>query len=120
MLAHELVSPYNESTTEEESAMADQQHLDRLRQGVSTWNAWREEQQPEFRPDLSGAHLIRANLSFADLSGANLSGADLFGADLSDANLSGALQPHFLNSTIKLEQDQKVRAPSSDISPRVT
>jgi len=110
MLAHELVSPYNESTTEEESAMADQQHLDRLRQGASTWNAWMAEQRPLFQPDLSeadlsGADLSRANLiqaylrvaylsganlSRANLSGANLSGARLSYADLSEADLSGA------------------------------
>src|SRR6266699_1665744 len=81
MLAHELVSPYNESTTEEASDMADQQHLDRLRQGVSSWNAWRAEQRPRFQPDLREAHLIQANLSGADLR--------------------GALQPHFLITAIE-------------------
>lgn len=34
--------------------MANQEHLDVLRQGVSTWNRWREE-NPGIRPDLSGA-----------------------------------------------------------------
>ena len=64
MLAHELVSPYNESTTEEESAMADQLHLDRLRQGVSTWNVWMAEQRPNFQPDLRGADLSEADLQY--------------------------------------------------------
>ena len=47
------------------------------------------------RADLSGANLIRANLSGANLSGANLiradlSGANLYGANLYEADLSGA------------------------------
>src|SRR5215471_20681775 len=83
MLAHELVSPYNENTTEEASDMADQKHLERLRQGVSTWNAWREEQPQDFHP-----HLTRANLRGAYLSGANLSFASLNGAQLNEAGLS--------------------------------
>ena len=86
----------------------------RLRKGVVSWNAWRDEDpstspdmyHPERRgPDLSGAdlrwtdlskadlswaNLSGANLSEANLSGANLSGANLSEADLSDANLSGA------------------------------
>jgi hypothetical protein len=75
--------------------MADQQHLDRLRQGISTWNAWMAEQSPLFQPDLSeadlsGANLNRAYLNYADLSGARLSGADLSEARLSFANLREA------------------------------
>ena len=64
--------------------MANDEHVALLKQGVAAWNAWRDE-NPDIRPDLSGA-----NLSEADLSGANLSGADLRGANLSGANLSGA------------------------------
>src|SRR5258708_2889798 len=66
--------------------MANQEHLDLLKQGSSAWNAWRV-QHKEVRPDLSFANLIQANLSFANLNGANLNGADLSGADLSGANL---------------------------------
>ena len=69
--------------------MANQEHLELLRQGVEAWNAWRAK-EPSVRPDLSGADLSGANLSEANLSGANLSGADLSGADLSGANLSEA------------------------------
>jgi hypothetical protein len=47
--------------------MANQEHLDILAKGVGEWNAWRE-QQPDSRPDLSGA-----NLSGAELRGANCS-----------------------------------------------
>src|SRR6266699_954076 len=89
------MSPYNESTAEEKSAMANKQHLDRLRQGVSIWNAWRKKQASGFRPDLNGARLINADLSDADLDGADLRSANLRrailnGADLRRAHLSGA------------------------------
>src|SRR5258708_6580024 len=69
--------------------MANQEHLDLLKQGSSAWNAWRV-QHKEVRPDLSFANLIQANLSFANLNGADLSGADLSGAILYEADLSQA------------------------------
>jgi hypothetical protein len=77
--------------------MANDDHVALLKKGVTAWNAWRD-QNPNIRPDLSGAHLTEtyfsgANLSDArlrkvDLSGANLSGANLSRANLSKANLS--------------------------------
>jgi hypothetical protein len=81
--------------------MADQSHLDILKQGVETWNAWRERNpsiEPTFssaflswanlsRANLSEAYLFEAYLINADLSGANLSWASLSGANLSDASL---------------------------------
>jgi uncharacterized protein YjbI with pentapeptide repeats len=92
--------------------MANQKHLERLKQGVDVWNEWREENLRGFLggadPDLSAANRDMAslanririylsaayiddpNLSGADLSRANLSGANLLGADLSRANLLGA------------------------------
>lgn len=74
--------------------MANQEHVDLLKQGVETWNAWQREHRG-IRPDLKGADLHRSNLSEALLSRANLSEADLSGAKLSGArlyevNLSGA------------------------------
>lgn len=73
--------------------MANQQHLDILKQGVDTWNRGRD-QYPDI-PDLSGAnlqnaHLAQAMLADVDLSGADLTQADLLGANLSLAKLSGA------------------------------
>jgi len=74
--------------------MANEEHLKIIKQGVSTWNAWREE-HPAITPDLSGADLIdarlhRAHLTGADLTKAKLSGADLSEADLTEADLSKA------------------------------
>src|SRR5258708_4463926 len=69
--------------------MANQEHLDLLKQGSSAWNAWRV-QHKEVRPDLSFANPNGADLSGADLSGAILYEADLSQADLSQADLSRA------------------------------
>jgi len=69
--------------------MANQQHLDLLKQSVETWYQWRKE-HADVRPDLSGADLRQANLRGANLSNVNLSAADLIGANLYEADLSGA------------------------------
>jgi hypothetical protein len=66
--------------------MADEEHVDLLKQGVEVWNKWRQK-TPDVKADLhdadlSGADLDRANLRRADLGGANLNGAKLNGADL--------------------------------------
>ncbi len=76
------------------STMANQEHLDNLKQGVDVWNKWRDGHL-HIRPDLSGADLNGADLSEANLGDAyftraNLTGTDLVEADLSGANLSGA------------------------------
>jgi hypothetical protein len=84
-------------------AVANEEHVRRLKQGVADWNAWLEETDvhPDLsRIDLSGADLTHAvlnqanlqsaNLSNAVLIGANLAGANLDGTDLSGANLHGA------------------------------
>ena len=69
--------------------MANDEHVALLKQGVTTWNAWREE-NPNIRPDLSGANLSRARLGDANLGGANLGNADLRGANLHKAHLNRA------------------------------
>jgi len=75
--------------------MANQEHLDILKQGVKAWNQWRQE-HAHIHPDLSEADLIGAYLSKADLNNVNLSEADL-----SEANLSGAHLSHaFLMGTV--------------------
>jgi uncharacterized protein YjbI with pentapeptide repeats len=95
--------------------MANEAHVDLLKDGVAVWNAWRDENPDIGRlpqtlfekvsesiaeerglcPDLSDADLRSAdfrlmNLGKADLSGTNLSDADLREANLRQANLSGA------------------------------
>jgi uncharacterized protein YjbI with pentapeptide repeats len=70
--------------------MADQSHLDILKQGVEAWNSWRWQNFFSIEPKLSKADLSKADLSKADLSDADLAGADLAGANLSSANLSRA------------------------------
>lgn len=75
--------------------MANEKHLTLLRQGVETWNKWRETNR-EIKPDLSKADLYGANLSRAYLYEANLSGANLYGADLSRTQ---ALRTNFEGAT---------------------
>jgi len=66
--------------------MANQEHLEILKQGVNIWNKWRN-QHLDVRPDLSFFNLSRANLSDADLSRAKLNRAKLTSANLVHANL---------------------------------
>ena len=80
--------------------MANDDHIARLKEGVATWNAWRDEHR-DVRPDLSGADLHGLNLMRANLMGANLQGAELItailcwaklcAANLRTADLSGAV-----------------------------
>ncbi|HEX3642606.1 MAG TPA: pentapeptide repeat-containing protein [Ktedonobacteraceae bacterium] len=74
--------------------MANEEHLDILRQGVEVWNKWRKKHSPE-QLDLSNADLRRTDLSNANLSGTDLIRAELTSAILVDANLSNARQLHF-------------------------
>ncbi len=91
--------------------MANQGHLDILKQGVVVWNKWRQE-HPRIKPDLSNADLSRAvlhganfsktDLSYTDLSEAylnyvNFNGATLIGAEISGADLSHS---SFLNANL--------------------
>jgi Pentapeptide repeats (8 copies) len=69
--------------------VANQHHLDMLKQGIEVWNQWRA-QYPEIRPDLIDANLRETDLSGADLRGVNLYGADLRGVNLCKANLCGS------------------------------
>ncbi len=64
--------------------MANREHLEILKQGVETWNQWREE-NPKIRPDLRGA----------SLSGFDLSGFDLREANLNASNLGRVMMTRF-------------------------
>ncbi len=66
--------------------MANQEHLEILRQGVEVWNKWREEHFG-MRPDLTGASLAGADFSFANLRETNFAGADLGKASLMRTDL---------------------------------
>ena len=56
--------------------MANEGHLQILKQGAEAWNTWRRE-HPDIEPDLTGANLSDAYLSAVDFSRADLSGADI-------------------------------------------
>jgi uncharacterized protein YjbI with pentapeptide repeats len=74
--------------------VADEEAVERLKQGVAEWNAWREAHRGPGAnlsgADLTGANLIHAHLYNADLRVANLTGADLTSANLIHANLHNA------------------------------
>ena len=85
--------------------MANQEHLDILKQGAQVWNKWIRE-HPGVRADLSEADLRGAQLRGAHLGGADLSGADLRVADLGGADLSGAdLRVAYLSEAYLREAD---------------
>jgi hypothetical protein len=68
--------------------MANQEHLDILKQGVSIWNEWRKEHL-DIQPDLRGVDLEKADLSGAFLREAHLEGAFLREAHLESTDLKG-------------------------------
>ena len=87
--------------------MANDQHVEWLKEGVEEWNARRE--SDSFKPDLSGenlyeefqdhSNLVRRdrmrlseiNLRDANLKGTNFKNADVWNADFTNANLQGAV-----------------------------
>ncbi len=69
--------------------MANPEHLAKLKEGVESWNQWRD-QNPEVEPDLQGADLNGAVLRRADLREANLRWAHLYRAYFDEGYLSGA------------------------------
>jgi hypothetical protein len=69
--------------------MANDEHVTMLKKGADAWNKWRCE-NPDIRPDLTGADLTEVGRSFSSLLGADLHGAHLTKADLSEANLKRA------------------------------
>lgn len=79
--------------------MANQEHVDKLHEGVKAWNQWREA-NPKIIPDLremifaeaslDGVNFRETNLCKADLGNTSLQQAHLGGAHLEEANLWGA------------------------------
>jgi hypothetical protein len=69
--------------------MANQEHLDILKEGVDVWNKWRRDNK-EIRPDLSNTRLSKNDLCFINLDETNLDKADLREAELNMASLNQA------------------------------
>jgi len=83
--------------------MANQKHLDILKQGVETWNRWREQHYDVIAAldrisisdgvsltNLSGANFLNTDFSWSDLSRTDLTKADLRYASLIRTNLQEA------------------------------
>jgi uncharacterized protein YjbI with pentapeptide repeats len=74
--------------------MANEEHLEILKQGVGVWNEWRQVNsgiRPDFRLiDLEGVCLSFIDFSFVDLREAKLSQANFYRANFSRAVLNGA------------------------------
>jgi uncharacterized protein YjbI with pentapeptide repeats len=97
---HKLLS----NSYSQAGALANPEHLAKLKEGVESWNLWRKGNlgiRPDFKEmhshgadlkeaNLSQANLWKANLGWAELSGADLSGSNLCYADLGTASLNGA------------------------------
>jgi uncharacterized protein YjbI with pentapeptide repeats len=69
--------------------MANEQHLSIIKDGIATWNRWRSE-NPEVRPDLSGANLMHMNMEGANLYRANLCEAVLTHSKAANAIFASA------------------------------
>lgn len=97
--------------------MANQEHLDIIKQGIEVWNLWREDHPNRWkRPDLVGADLAGATLSGLNLTGGELSGADLTRTDLSGANLSWA---NLVETTLDHTNLDRVDLSRGDLSKAV-
>jgi uncharacterized protein YjbI with pentapeptide repeats len=75
--------------------MANDEHVALLKQGVGTWNAWRNQNSeiyPNFlcQASLTKANLNRASLTTAHLTSEHLISTPLFAADLREAGLKEA------------------------------
>ena len=74
--------------------MANPEHLEILKKGVSAWNQWKWD-HPAERPDFTGAdlrnlHVELGDFQLANFTGANLTGAFLGSSNFGFANLEGA------------------------------
>ncbi len=88
LLADELVfQVYYWQRSEGGNPMANQEHLDILKQGVIAWNQWRQE-HPELRPDLVGVDLRSGSFIYEDYDSAAKPHHPI-GVDLSKALLVG-------------------------------
>tara|TARA_A100001037_G_C14725149_1_gene446306 strand:- start:5 stop:511 length:507 start_codon:yes stop_codon:yes gene_type:complete len=66
-----------------------EEHLNKIKQGVSIWNQWRED-NPETAPDLSEADIRGCKLQKVNFSNTNLKEAKLQYSNLTEATLENA------------------------------
>ncbi|MGH7886027.1 MAG: pentapeptide repeat-containing protein [Thermodesulfobacteriota bacterium] len=84
--------------------MANSEHVNKLKEGVSSWNKWRQD-NPDIVPDLGWANLVSLDLREVILSNSNLKlafcrdcilvnadfqSANLYGTNFQNSNLAGA------------------------------
>jgi hypothetical protein len=69
--------------------MANSSQLEILKQGVGSWNEWRQK-NPETVIDLTQSDFKESDLAGVNLAGANLDGSDFTHANLERANFAGA------------------------------
>ena len=89
---------YNRAEPNLRTAMANEEHLKILRQGVDDWNSWRNEHPGLSRAyqgiAVEGNEFTKVDFTGADLTGIKLRGADLKYVDFAGANLTGAVLRH--------------------------
>src|SRR5438552_2036734 len=93
--------------------MANQGHVEILRQGKDAWNEWRK-QYPDIEPDLSesyydDAKYIEFNFSNTNFYGSHLFRANFYGASLRGADLSYAALSHAHFATADLSEARLYR-----------
>jgi len=79
--------------------MANQDHLDILKQGIDVWNQWKQKHL-DIAPDFIGSSLFDANFHQANFQGASFNNANLGRTSFNNANLTNALQPHLLREIL--------------------
>ena len=99
--------------------MANQEHLNILKQGGQPWNSWRKA-NPTIAPDLSGVSLREFDLRMLDLSKCDLRSTDLMFQNIvethfAEANLTGA---HIVSSIVNISNFHKadLRGTTMDVS----
>src|SRR5829696_14272 len=76
-------------------SLANEEHVDRLKQDVEAWNAWREE-NPDIRPDLLEADLSGATLIETNFTGADLTNCWIYGVSAWELKLERAKQQNLI------------------------
>ena len=71
--------------------MANQEHLDILKQGVDEWNRWRQK-HPEILPDLREADLSEADLVETTMTQTTLTQCRIYGIAAWKVHLEGTIQ----------------------------